>query len=249
MSNDEGKNKRRLSQQHEGCDGDGDIENITKGMSGLSSATDDDEAPRPVTGKNKKRRIESDDDEKETEPEGDQEAVPTPGLELEIEHLTESSSSETAIECPIDAEHVMCSPEIRFEDTFSEEDDAGSPQIGAPQQIPQNITNTDETEDTDPDNDRIHELERECQKRAYLDGRFFKVVPEETEINGKIVAICQLCPGEKRFSATFAAPSNLVTHLTVILIFNTQVDNSYTKFLESDTIDVQPKSEQNSYSI
>lgn len=228
MSNDEGKNKRRLSQRHEGCDGDDEIEDITKGMSGLSSATDDDDVPRPITGKNKKRRIESDDDEEETEPEGDQEAVPTPGLEFEIGHSTESSSNETPIECPIDAEHVVCSPEVRFDDIFSQEDDAVSPTIDTPQQIPHDIINTDETDDTDTDNDRILELERECEKRAYLDGRFFKVVPEETEINGKIVAICQLCPEEKRFSATFAAPSNLVTHLTVILIFNTHVDNSYT---------------------
>lgn len=88
-----------------------------------------------------------------------------------------------------------------------------------------------QSNDTSPgrnqyEEERITELMRECDKRAYLDGRFFKVVPEETILNGHITAICQLCPQEKKFHATFRSPSNFYKHLQVLNNFK-----KYTKLI------------------
>lgn len=62
-------------------------------------------------------------------------------------------------------------------------------------------------------------LKSEFDKRAYLDGRFFVVDYDKSDVdeNGIVETVRQLCPSnpEKRIRGSYTTSSNFITHLKV----------------------------------
>lgn len=82
--------------------------------------------------------------------------------------------------------------------------------------IGQNIQ-IQQTRADDSQSARVKNLEKECQRRPLLDGRYFQLDLEKTEEkkDGKIEVVCKMCPGKKHISGDIAISSNFITHIKV----------------------------------